>query len=99
MGEVEEDDGDKKPSAQPSPEDHSQEEETRKKVKCCSVCGVIASCTTTLKRCGGCDVVYYCSVKCQKRDYKSHKTECAVLKANKMRDKGKRRREVVVDVC
>ena len=29
-----------------------------------------------LQRCGGCKVVAYCSVECQKKDWESHKGDC-----------------------
>lgn len=37
----------------------------------CSVC----HCNTT-KRCSYCKMVYYCSIKCQKRDRNNHKERC-----------------------
>lgn len=37
----------------------------------CSVCG-----KEDAKRCGKCHSVFYCSVKCQKKDWKSHKETC-----------------------
>ncbi len=39
----------------------------------CCVCGTLKSKT---KRCSKCRVVYYCSKTCQKKDWKTHKTEC-----------------------
>lgn len=37
----------------------------------CKVCG-----KEDAKRCGKCHRVFYCSVKCQKKDWKSHKETC-----------------------
>ena len=31
---------------------------------------------TSLNACSGCKCVYYCSKKCQKRDWKQHKMKC-----------------------
>jgi len=39
----------------------------------CSVCGVPM---IKIKRCSRCKKVYYCSVKCQKLDWKNHKIFC-----------------------
>jgi len=47
-------------------------------------------------RCGGCGVVYYCSIECRNGGWKAHKPECAAMKEKKARDKDKemmRRRE------
>ena len=38
----------------------------------CRVCGKEDS-----KKCGQCHRVYYCSVQCQKKDWKSHKATCS----------------------
>lgn len=38
----------------------------------CKVCGKEDS-----KKCGQCHRVYYCSVQCQKKDWKSHKATCS----------------------
>jgi len=44
----------------------------------CSCCGAASS---SLKRCGGCHAVSYCSVDCQRNDWKAgHKTSCTVSK-------------------
>ncbi|KAJ7447505.1 hypothetical protein B0H11DRAFT_2082368 [Mycena galericulata] len=34
-----------------------------------------------LRRCGGCQLVRYCSKECQKAHWKNHKTHCAINKA------------------
>ena len=34
---------------------------------------------STLKRCSGCGVVYYCSKECQQKDCNNHKNECKLL--------------------
>ena len=39
-------------------------------------CNNCLICTSSLTRCGRCLVTYYCSVKCQKRDWRSHKDDC-----------------------
>jgi hypothetical protein len=41
--------------------------------KKCSVCGF----QSDLKKCAGCQNVYYCSRECQKKDWISHKKDCA----------------------
>lgn len=43
--------------------------------KVCSVCAQSAT-----QRCGGCHSVVYCSLACQKQDWKHHKPECKSLK-------------------
>ncbi|KAF7829866.1 histone-lysine N-methyltransferase ASHR1 [Senna tora] len=35
--------------------------------------------TSNLKKCSGCQVVWYCGSKCQKSDWKLHRLECEVL--------------------
>ena len=49
-----------------------------KACKCCGATGV------PLKKCAGCETVYYCSPECQKKDWKEggenmHKIQCARL--------------------
>ncbi|KAL1543881.1 histone-lysine N-methyltransferase ASHR1-like [Salvia divinorum] len=42
--------------------------------------------TTNLKKCSGCHVIWYCSSKCQRSDWKLHSAECKVLsKVDKQR--------------
>lgn len=40
--------------------------------KVCSVCKT----DKKIKKCGRCLIVYYCSVDCQKKDYRKHRGEC-----------------------
>lgn len=44
------------------------------KQECC-VCGVT---DVPMKKCGGCKIVYYCSEKCQKKAWMSHKRHCVL---------------------
>ncbi|RPD59238.1 hypothetical protein L226DRAFT_102722 [Lentinus tigrinus ALCF2SS1-7] len=44
-------------------------------VPCCHHCGRPGT-EETLKRCGGCSTILYCSRECQKAEWKSHKTLC-----------------------
>lgn len=47
-----------------------------------SICSYCCNPSSTLKRCTGCRVPYYCSVLCQKDAWKSggHKAECSIYK-------------------
>ncbi len=48
----------------------------------CDSCGKVASATIRLKRCSACKRKMYCSVKCQKQDWKDgHKDVCGTLRA------------------
>lgn len=44
----------------------------------CDSCGKVASATVRLKRCTACKITMYCSVKCQKQDWRDgyHKDVC-----------------------
>ena len=44
----------------------------------CATCGKHQT-QLQLKKCGRCKAVFYCSVACQKNDWKQHKTECKKL--------------------
>lgn len=41
----------------------------------CVVCGEV----TPVKKCSGCKQIRYCSVKCQKADWKYHKQLCHAI--------------------
>lgn len=41
--------------------------------RCCFVCGTVAP---RMAKCAGCKMLYYCSKKCQKAHYPTHKNEC-----------------------
>jgi len=40
---------------------------------------------TSMKKCGGCLKMKYCSANCQKKDWKRHKPECELLKEHNKR--------------
>ncbi len=42
----------------------------------CASCGIAAIDNVTLKKCGGCELVEYCSVECQKNHGPQHKQAC-----------------------
>jgi MYND finger len=44
----------------------------RTEARACRVCGKDGS----LKKCGRCESVFYCSIECQRQDWNRHKTEC-----------------------
>jgi len=44
------------------------------------ICHTCKKSSKQMKKCSDCKVAYYCSEKCQKEDWKSHKTECRRLK-------------------
>ena len=46
-----------------------------------AVCGLCGEGGVPLKRCSGCDDVYYCSASCQKHDWKDRKQICRSLLA------------------
>lgn len=43
----------------------------------CFTCGAAAPPKTNLKGCGACHAAFYCSVECQKKDWKKHKQVCS----------------------
>lgn len=45
-------------------------------------CQLCESSSSNLKLCSGCEMVMYCSVKCQHEDWKQHKPICTVRKAS-----------------
>lgn len=56
--------------------------QTAEKSLICAHCGDSQSKTVTLKYCGGCKSVTYCSHACQKAHWKEHKCECKNLQGN-----------------
>ena len=46
-----------------------------------AVCGFCETSGVPLKRCSGCDDVYYCSASCQRNDWRDHKLICRNLPA------------------
>ncbi len=42
----------------------------------CAVCGSVGTAEAKLQRCGSCKRVEYCSVACQRADWKAHKPLC-----------------------
>jgi serine/threonine protein phosphatase PrpC len=46
----------------------------------CFTCGAAAPPKTNLKGCGACHAAFYCSVECQKKDWKKHKQVCSGTK-------------------
>ena len=55
------------------------------KMMFCASCGIAESDDIKLKKCNGCYLVKYCSVKCQKEHRKKHKKECK-KRAAELRD-------------
>jgi hypothetical protein len=43
----------------------------------CFTCGTVAPPKTNLKGCGACHAAFYCSIECQKKDWKKHKHLCS----------------------
>ena len=43
----------------------------------CMACGTLASSVPKLKRCGGCQVAFFCSPACMKTMWRVHKQHCA----------------------
>jgi hypothetical protein len=46
----------------------------------CKTCNKLGGKNNNLKKCNGCNKVYYCNVECQKKDWKNHRNIC---KSNK----------------
>lgn len=46
------------------------------KDKKCATCGEYGGEEAKLMTCSGCMLVFYCSVNCQKSDWKKHKVDC-----------------------
>lgn len=42
----------------------------------CSVCGSLCD---KIAKCSACEVVTYCGTECQKKDWKTHKKQCATI--------------------
>ena len=55
------------------------------RVQCCASCGTTGGDDINLKRCNGCFLVRYCSVKCQKEHRPKHKKACK-KRAAELRD-------------
>ena len=55
--------------------------------KCCSVCGVTVgtSCVERLLHCGRCQSKPYCSSRCQREDWATHKPACFTAEEKKQR--------------
>ena len=45
-------------------------------INCCASCKSFVGPEKKLKRCSGCEKVYYCGIDCQKADWAKHKLEC-----------------------
>jgi ribonuclease HI len=55
----------------------TRRDETNQELKTCGGCGIHSAAPgTPLLRCGGCQKLYYCSKKCQRADWKQHKSTC-----------------------
>ena len=52
-------------------------------------CGGCGTKTGTMKRCSGCDFIWYCSESCQKSHWDIHKPTCRILEAKKIESKNK----------
>lgn len=59
--------------------------ETNATMLCCANCGAAAGDDIKLKKCNGCYLVKYCSVKCQREHRPQHKEECK-KRAAELRD-------------
>lgn len=43
---------------------------------CCSTCRQTANDGETYLKCGGCEMIFYCSINCQRKDWKKHRDVC-----------------------
>jgi len=50
--------------------------ESRLMLMCCASCGIAANDDVKLKKCGACNLVVYCGVKCQRKHRPHHKRAC-----------------------
>ena len=57
------------------------EEECSLEMRHCFCCGQMASEDVNLLKCGACKAVVYCTLECQKKDWKAgHKQKCHTLR-------------------
>ena len=45
-------------------------------IKQCESCNIVKNHIIELYKCSRCMCVYYCSIRCQRKDYKQHKPQC-----------------------
>lgn len=70
----------------------------------CARCGAVQRFSADnpegkLMKCGGCRSVAYCSRECQKKAWKSHKTECKAIRARREQEERLTEQEQVVEVA
>ena len=53
----------------------------------CGSCGEVGA--GSLKKCGGCHRVAYCSAACQKRDWARHRGRCSPISITELEDRGR----------
>jgi hypothetical protein len=73
------------------PTETRMERERKKHEGRCEECGTVAL-RKSLKRCSGCNISYYCSVRCQKLAWKVHKKRCLMMR-EMMMTKGNKKKE------